>query len=84
MAAPTAPGPAFAAALLTGIALTRHAKGIDTLIALVATESALAEPALEAMATANFSNEVRERLAAAIQKTEGTRIRLSYQTLFPH
>ncbi len=76
--------PAFAAALLTGIALTRHAKGIDTLIALVATESALAEPALEAMATANFSNEVRERLAAAIQKTEGTRIRLSYQALFPH
>ncbi len=75
--------PDFAAALLTGIALTRHAKAIDTLIDLVATESNYAEPALEALATANFGDEVKKRLETVMAKVENTRINRTYQRVFP-
>ncbi len=75
--------PDFAAALLTGIALTRHATAIDTLIDLVATESSFAEPALEALATASFGQDVKARLASIMTKVDNTRINRSYQNLFP-
>jgi hypothetical protein len=75
--------PDFAIALLTGIALTRYAKAIDTLIELVATESNYAEPALEAIATANFGEDVKERLASVMAKVDNTRIHRTYQRVFP-
>lgn len=75
--------PDFAAALLTGIALTRHATAIDTLLDLVTTESSYAEPALEALATANFGDEVKDRLTAVMAKIDNTRINRTYQRVFP-
>ncbi len=75
--------PDFAVALLTGIALTRHATAIDTLIEMVATESNYAEPALEALATANFGGEVKDRLTAVMAKIDNTRIDRTYQRVFP-
>lgn len=74
--------PEFAVALLTGIALTRHAKAIDTLIDLIATASSLAEPALEALATANLGKDVQARLATVMRNIDTERLTLSYQRLF--
>ncbi len=75
--------PAFAVALLTGIALTRHPKAIDTLLELVATESTLSEAALDALATANLGSDVTDRLAAIVNRLESSRMTRLHHKYFP-
>ena len=75
--------PAFADALLTGIALTRQPEAVDTLMDLVSSESALTEAALSACATADFGSEVRMRLAAIISSLDSDRMNRLHQKYFP-
>jgi hypothetical protein len=74
--------PAFAAVLLSSIALTRQPEAIDTLLDLVAKESSYAEPAIEALANAAFGTEVQARLAAIVAKLDSPRITRIFQQHF--
>ena len=75
--------PGFALTLLTGIALTRHQAAIDTLTALIASESALADASLEALATASFGRDVTDRLAGIVDNLDSPRITRLYRKYFP-
>ncbi len=76
--------PWFAGVLLSAIAMTRQAKATDTLLQLVATESGLAEAAIEALATANLGPEVQQRLAAMISSLGAARLSRCYARHFPN
>ena len=75
--------PTFAGALLTAIALTRQPKAIDTLMEMVATESGLAETALEALEAANLGDDVEARLAGVVNSLDSPRMTRLHQKYFP-
>jgi len=75
--------PAFAAVLLSSIALTRQAEAVETLLKLVENESTYAEDAIEALANAGFGEEVQRRLVALVQRIDNARINRCYQRHFP-
>jgi hypothetical protein len=75
--------PVFASVLLSSIALTRQPEAVDTLLDLVASESAYAEAAIEALGNAGYGEEVKQRLATVVNKIENTRIARCYARHFP-
>jgi hypothetical protein len=74
--------PYFASVLLSAIALTRQPEAIDTLLTLVADESSYAEAAIEALANANFGDDVKEKLAATVTRLQSTRISQTHKRHF--
>ena len=75
--------PYFAGVLLSAIALTRQPEAIDTLLALVAEESSYAEAAIEALANANFGDDVKAKLSTIVTRLENTRITQTHKRHFP-
>jgi hypothetical protein len=74
--------PAFAAALLSSIALTRQPEAITTLLQLVEEHSSYAEAAIEALANAAYGDEVRQQLEVSVDKVDSHRISLTYKRHF--
>jgi hypothetical protein len=75
--------PAFAASLLSSVALTRQPEAIDALLSLVEENSSYAEAAVEALGNAGYGDDVRKRLETIVDKLESHRISLSYKRYFP-
>ena len=74
--------PYFAGVLLSAIALTRQPEAIEALLTLVADESSYAEAAIEALANANYGDDVKEKLAGIVTRLQSTRITQTHKRHF--
>ena len=65
--------------LLSAIALTRLPEGVDFLIGLIEQEAREAETAIEAMAQLEPNNELRARIAKAVDDTGSPRLKRAFE-----
>ena len=72
--------PWFAGVLLTAIALTRLPEGADFLIGMIEQEAREAEMAIEALARLTPGDELRTRIAKAVEETGSSRLRTAFET----
>jgi HEAT repeat protein len=74
----TATDPWFLAVLLSAVALTRLAAGIDYLLGLIESEDRQAEVAIEALARLAPSSELRERIERVVEETGSQRLKKAW------
>jgi hypothetical protein len=72
--------PWFMGVLLSAIALTRLPEGADFLIGLIEREAREAEMAIEALAQAAPSEELRARIAKAVEDTGSPRLKKAFES----
>jgi hypothetical protein len=75
----TAREPWFMGVLLSAIALTRLPEGVDFLIGLIEREAREAETAIEALAQAAPNEELRMRIAKAVEDTGSPRLKKAFE-----
>ena len=66
--------------LLSAIALTRLPEGVDFLIGLIEGEAREAEVAIEALVQLGPNDELRSRIAKAVEDTESPRLKKAFET----
>ncbi|MGA2251434.1 hypothetical protein [Terracidiphilus sp.] len=72
--------PWFMGVLLSAIALTRLPEGVDFLIRLIEGEAREAEAAIEALAQPEPGDELRARIAKAVEDTGSPRLKKAFET----
>jgi HEAT repeat protein len=77
------PEPWFMGVLLSAIALTRLPEGVDFLIGLIEREAREAEMAIEALAQAAPGEELRARIAKAVEGTGSPRLKKALEEDLP-
>jgi len=77
------PGAWFTSVLLSAIALTRLPDGMDFLLATIARNGREASDALEALARLNPSEELRQRLEAAVETSDSLKLKQLLQKHLP-
>ena len=75
-------GAQLAPTLLLAMALTRHTEAIELLLELVRGASPYAEAAIEALASAHLTPEIRSLTEAAVQRNRNPRLRAAFDRHF--
>ncbi len=74
----------FAPTLLTAVALTRLAEACDFLLALIAGNAREAPDALEALSRIAPSDDLRSRIAEAVDQADSLRVKQAFARFFPN